>query len=60
MKVKGTPREKLAEAEFFVDKMREVDESELLSRPDFTYYLSAFLAAAATVIEIVKRRTTRG
>ncbi len=55
MKVKGTPHDKLHEAEFFVRHLRHSDWSDP-DRPDeFDYYMSAFLAAAESVIEVLRK-----
>jgi hypothetical protein len=60
MKVTGTSQEKLAEAYFFLGKLKESDDDDRLDRPDFGYYLSAFLSAAASVIEVLKKTHNPG
>lgn len=52
-KIVGTHR-KLGEARFFLEHLRKVDERTLSRNPIvFWYYLSAFLAAAKSVVDVL-------
>ncbi len=55
MKLKGTPHDKLREAKFFLERLEHSDNDDDLEALDFDHYLSAFLSAGESVIEVLRK-----